>query len=185
MVRVASCPLLLVMLLSATAVAQSPFSALLADKPAPDGQKQLMVFGRFVGAWTFKGIEYHDDGTHATDEGEIQFHWILGGRAIQDVWIETARSDQRPKIYGTTVRIYDPDARIWHAIWVDPVFDTVQALTGGKAGNKIVLQGRKKGGVPIRWIFSHIKQDSFYWYGEKQTGKDWRKYEELWARRKQ
>ena len=49
---------------------------------------------------------------------------------------------------------------------------------------KIVMQGRKQDGVPIRWIFSHIKQDSFYWYGEKQTGKKCRLYEELWARRK-
>lgn len=185
MVRVVPCPLLWVTLLSATAVAQNRFSALLADNPAPDHQKQLMVFGQLVGLWTCKGVEYHDDGTRATDEGEIQFHWILGGRAIQDVWIETARSDQRPKICGTTVRIYDPETQTWRAVWIDPVFGTVQTLAGGKCGKKIVLQGQKKDGVPIRWIFSQIKQDSFYWYGEKQIGKKWRKYEEVWARRKQ
>ena len=119
MVRITPCSLLLVMLLPAPVVAQSPFSALLADKPARDHQKQLMLFGQFVGSWSFKGVEYHDDGTRATDEGEIQFPWILGGRAIQDVWLETGRSDQKPKIYGTTVRFYDPKTKAWRAIWID------------------------------------------------------------------
>lgn len=184
MIRVTRWALLLVLLLPAPAPAQGHFSALLADKAEAAHQKQLMVFGRFVGTWSFTGVEYHEDGTTATDNGEIQFHWVLRGKAIQDVWLETARSDHGPKIYGTTLRFYDPAIHAWKAVWIDPVFGTVQTLTGGKVGDRIVLQGRQRG-VPIRWIFSQIEPNSFYWYGEKKSGKKWRKYEEVRAHRRQ
>src|SRR5690348_17298313 len=88
----------------APAWGQSNFPALLAEKPASEHQEKLMLFGQFVGSWNFNGVEYRDDGSRPTDKGEVHFHWILEGRAIQDVWRETERSDSDAKFYGTTLR---------------------------------------------------------------------------------
>src|SRR5215471_11199646 len=108
---------------------QSSFPALLADKPAPEYQEKLMLFGQFVGSWSFTGVEYHDDGSHPTDKGEIHFHWVLEGRAIQDVFLETERSDSGQKLYGTTVRFYDPKADSWRITFIDPGLEIVRTMT--------------------------------------------------------
>ncbi|HZR29215.1 MAG TPA: hypothetical protein VFA71_10555 [Terriglobales bacterium] len=166
-----------------SAVAQSSFPALLAEKPASEHQDKLMLFGQFVGSWTFDGVEYRDDGSRRTDKGEIYFHWVLQGRAIQDVFLETERSDSEPKMYGSTVRFYDPKSDSWWVTYIDPVFGVVRALTGRKIGTEIVMQGKLPDGSPIRWIFSGIQPNSFHWSGEKLSGKRWHIYEELWAHR--
>lgn len=172
-----------VALVFAPAGAQSSFPALLAEKPAPEHQDKLMLFGQFVGSWKFSGIEYHDDGSHPTDEGEIYFQWALQGRAIQDVWLETRRSDSSPKIYGTTLRFYDPETDSWRVTFIDPGLGIVNVMKARKIGAEIVIEGQSAGGVSMRWIFSDIKQDSFHWHGERLRGKRWRTYEELWAHR--
>jgi hypothetical protein len=173
----------LVALVCISACGQSSFPALLAEEPAPEHQDKLMLFGQFVGFWTFDGAEYRDDGSRRTDKGEIHFHWVLQGRAIQDVFLETERSDSDPKIYGSTVRFYDPKSDSWLVTYIDPVFGVVRTLTGRKIGSEIVMQGELSDSTPIRWIFSDIKPNSFHWHGEKRIGKKWRTYEELWARR--
>jgi len=172
-----------VALVFAPAGAQSSFPALLAEKPAPEHQDNLMLFGQFVGSWNFDGVEYRDDGSRRTDKGEIHFHWVLQGRAIQDVFLETERSDSDPKIYGSTVRFYDPRSDSWRVTYIDPVFGFVRTLTGRKIGAEIVMQGELSDSSPIRWIFSDIQPNSFHWYAEKLSGKKWRTYEELWAHR--
>ncbi|SRR5216684_3211085 len=176
--------LLFAMLAAPQAFAQSSYPALLADGPYPEYKDKLATFGQFVGVWTFDGVEYHDDGTRPTDKGELHFQWVLQGRAIQDVWIETERSDARPNVFGTTIRFYDPKTDRWLATWVDPVNVAVQPLVGRTVGSEIVLEGTTKDAGKIRWIFSDIKPDSFRWHGERLVGKEWRTYEELSARRK-
>src|SRR5260370_38721275 len=111
-----------VALVFAPAGAQSSFPALLAEEPAPEHQDKLMLFGQFVGSWNFDGVEYRDDGSRRTDKGEIHFHWVLQGRAIQDVFLETERRDSDPKIYGSTVRFYDPRSDSWRGRLIDSGF---------------------------------------------------------------
>ena len=171
-------------LLFSHAAAQTTFPVLLAKKPAVEYQDQLMLFGQFVGAWTFEGVEYHDDGSRVTDKGEIYFQWVLQGKAIQDVWRETKRSDLATKIYGTTVRFFDPKSNSWRVIWIEPGLGVVTILKGLKVGDEIVITGQTASGSSIRWIFSDIKRNSFRWHADKSSGKDWRTYEELWAHRK-
>ena len=67
--------------------------------------------------------------------------------------------------------------------WIDPVFGVVRTLTGQKIGSEIVMQGGAADGLPIRWIFSDIKRNSFHWRAEKLKETKWHIYEELWARR--
>ncbi len=178
----------LILFMAAAAVplmAQNSFPALLADKPYPEYKEKLELFGQFVGSWVIEGKEYNDDGTvSATDKGEICFQWVLEGRAVQDVWVENHRSDANPKVYGTTVRFYDPKTDAWQVTWIDPVHGVVKPLIGHKVGAQIVMKGRAANADRIRWIFSDIKPDSFHWRGERLSGKRWRTYEEVSARRK-
>ncbi len=163
--------------------AQTTFPALLADKPNPALAGKLATFGQFVGSWTFTGTEYHEDGTRATDKGELHFRWILNGEAIQDVWRETERSDDAPRVLGTTLRYYDPKTDTWTITWVHPRYTTARSLTGRNSGNDIIIEGTSSSGAQYRWIFSEITKDSFRWHSERCTGKEWRLTEDLHARR--
>lgn len=167
------------------AIAQSVvFPGLVANGPEPKYQNKLQLFGQFVGSWTFEGTEYHDDGSRSTDKGEIHCQWVLGGRAVQDVFLETSRSDKDPLLYGTTVRFYDPKTDTWQVTWINPGAGVVRTFTGRQSESQIVMEGKTGDGTPIRWIFSDIRPRSFHWRGEKRTGTSWRIYEELDANRK-
>ena len=163
--------------------AQTTFPALLADGPAAQYREKLMLFGQFVGNWEFQGVEYHADGSRVTDRGEIEFGWVLEGRAVQDVWIERQRSDGKTKTYGTTLRVYDPKMDAWRIVWIDPPTGSEQLMVARKAGDQIVLEGKDSAGVAIRWIFSEIKPDSFHWRGERLVGASWQVYEECFPHR--
>ncbi len=58
--------------------------ALHADGPTGPHAEQLMLFGRFVGS---SRLEWSAPGSRNAT-GELHFGWVLGGRAVQDVWIE-------------------------------------------------------------------------------------------------
>src|SRR5262249_8970085 len=63
-------------------------AALGADGPAAGFESELALFGQFVGSWELDRTEYTVDGRVASvHRGEWHFGWVLGGRAIQDVWI--------------------------------------------------------------------------------------------------
>jgi hypothetical protein len=163
--------------------AQTTFPALLASGPAAQYRQKLMLFGQFVGDWEFQGVEYHADGSRVTDRGEIEFGWVLEGRAVQDVWIERERSDGKVKTYGTTLRVYDPKMDTWRIVWIDPPTGSEQLMVARKVGDQIVLEGKDREGIAIRWIFSDIKPDSFHWRGERRFGTSWRVYEECFPHR--
>lgn len=166
------------------AIAQSTFPALLANGPNEKYGDKLQTFGQFVGSWTFNGTEFHEDGSNSTDKGEIHCQWVLQGQALQDVFLETSRSDNDSLLYGTTIRFYDPKIDAWRVTWINPGAEVVRTFIGRKSGAEIVMEGIAGDGTPIRWIFSDIKSDSFHWRGEKHTGATWRIYEELDAHRK-
>jgi hypothetical protein len=163
--------------------AQIAFTSLVTDGPAAEYRNKLALFGQFVGKWEFQGFEYPANGTRVTDKGSIEFAWVLGGRAIQDVWIESERSDGAVKTYGTTIRFYDPKIDAWQILWIDPPTGHVQALIGRRDGDRIVLEGKRPDGVSIRWIFSEIKADSFHWSGEELVAGQWRLAEECFPHR--
>jgi hypothetical protein len=165
-------------------IAQNASRAWMADGPNAEYRDELQTFGQFVGAWTFEGSEYHENGSHSTDKGEIHCEWVLEGRAVQDVFMETSRSDNDPLLRGTTIRFFDPKINAWRVTWINPGAGVVRTFIGRKNGKEIVMEGTMGDGTPLRWIFSDIKVDSFHWRGEKRKGSRWRIYEELNAHRK-
>ena len=167
-----------------SAIAQSTFPALLANGPDAKYRAKLQLFGQFAGSWTFEGTEYRDDGSKPRDKGEIHCQWVLEGRAIQDVFLETSRSDHEPLLYGTTIRFYDPKTDAWTVTWINPGAAVVRRFVGRKSGSEIVMEGNAEDGTPIRWVFSDIEPCSFHWSGERRIGTNWRVYEELDAHRK-
>ena len=174
--------------LSAPLLAWAPKSRdmlglLFAAEPAPKYKDQLMLFGQFVGDWEFEGAALGPGGERSTDKGEIHFAWVLQGRAIQDLWIEREVSDKRPKVYGSTMRFYDPTIDAWRITWTEPGYGVITSLIGRKVADEIVLEGKDREGTTIHWIFSQIKSDSFHWRAERLIGNSWQLYEDLSARR--
>jgi hypothetical protein len=177
--------ILLFTFITAPLFAQSTFPELLAEKPDPKFHDKAITLGQLAGAWTWEGSGLSADGTRSvTDKGQLTFHWILDGRAMQDVWMETERSDGDALVLGTTVRFYDPKTDTWRATWLDPGNHAMKAITGRRAGDDIVFEGTSSDGTQFQWIFSEIKPDSFRWHAERLIGGKWVLYEDLRARRR-
>lgn len=74
MARISACMLAFSLFIGTSAADQGGFPALLAEPGADQGplnitMNELMLFGRFVGAWQFKSVEYRDDGSRPTQKG--------------------------------------------------------------------------------------------------------------------
>jgi len=65
--------------------------ALHVSRPADEHAGKLMLFGRFVGSWDLEWAGTGANGEPATATGELHFGWVLGGRAVQDIWIIPGR----------------------------------------------------------------------------------------------
>jgi hypothetical protein len=168
-----------------TMIATILFPLLIATGSAADHSDKLMAFGRLAGRWKFTGRQYNDNGSQTTDRGEIQVGWILGGRALQDVWIETGVSEGHPEMYGTTVRFYDPKIDAWRSVWSNPSTGTMRTFIGHATPDGIAFEGEDSSGRQIRWVFSEIAEESFRWHAEREvTPGKWHTYEELRAVRK-
>ena len=89
---------------------------LAADGPDMDLKEKLMLFGQFVGDWDIVECRYTQaDGTEVKMSGEVHFRWILGGTAIQDVWMGSRKDSQTVTLFGATIRFYDPKIDAWRS----------------------------------------------------------------------
>ena len=61
------------------------FDLIAAGGPYAPLADELMLFGRFVGAWDVASTWWDADGGARQQDGEWHFAWALGGRAVQDV----------------------------------------------------------------------------------------------------
>src|SRR5258705_4909610 len=100
--------------------------ALHVSGPADEHAGKLMLFGQFVGSWDLEWAGTGANGEPATATGELHFGWVLGGRAVQDIWIVPGRGQpgegQPPSAFhGSTIRFYDPSTDAWRSTWVAPV----------------------------------------------------------------
>ena len=158
-----------------------------ADGPFPGLEDKLRLFGQFVGDWEIvEDRNLGEDGTLTRSRGELHWGWILGGRAVQDVWMTIDEETGRSSPDGTTVRFYDPAIDAWHSVWLSPNQGAVKAFVARAAGDEIVLEGKTADGRPLRWFFSEIAPDSFRWHSERSLdgGKTWMLTEEMRIRRK-
>jgi len=170
---------------------------LVARGPHPSLGAHAETYGRLIGSWTGEVSVHPPDAPTVTTSAEIHFAWVLDGRAVQDVWITPALADRaaRPaatpelygtRLYGTTLRVFDPRRESWRVVWWDPPSGERAELEGRRvgAGGDIVQFGTRDG-WPIRWTFSEIRADSFLWQGHilEPAGSQWRLQGEFRMRR--
>ncbi|MBZ4330826.1 putative glycolipid-binding domain-containing protein [Corallococcus sp. AS-1-12] len=152
---------------------QAFVEALVSPGPSSELGDAAATFGWLVGGWEGTIQDHDADGSVRESPGEWWFHWVLDGRALQDVFIvPSRRAAARPgpganKRYGTTVRTFDRAAGQWQITWVSPTGGAINRLAGGRDGDRLVLLGEHHG-KPIRWSFSDIGPDRFTWLGEVQ-----------------
>jgi hypothetical protein len=159
-----------------------------AAGPDPAYAEHLGLFGRFIGAWDVEWQGTDRNGTPATMTGELYFGWVLGGRAVQDVWRVPSSGTPAATVrsfYGTTLRFYDPSIAAWRSTWIDPLNGRVRRFIGRPDGADIVLHGIGDD-PPERWCFRDITADSFRWTGEVSDDgrRTWRLDEQMFIRRR-
>ena len=157
--------------------------------PAGEHAEKLMTFGRFVGSWDLEWTGTDPNGTRATMNGELHFGWVLGGRAVQDIWIVPGRGrpgeGQRPlAFHGSTIRFYDPSIDAWRSTWIEPVNGLVRRFIGRLVDGDILLLSDEDD-PQLRWRFTDIEPNSFRWRGEssRDGGATWDLDEEMLATR--
>jgi hypothetical protein len=144
--------------------------ALEAYAPAADRARQMMLYGQFVGSWRGRRVAQDADGKRGELQAEVHFGWVLEGRAVQDVWIARTPTDDRVQIYGTTLRVYDPQEDCWHITWIDPLSQQTVQMIGREAGHDIVQECRDEAGRLRQWMFTGIQAKAFHWLSKEQTG---------------
>ena len=149
-------------------------------------KNRLMLFGQFVGDWDIVSVKSpNPSGVAFKAGGEVHFAWILGGRAIQDVWMTYDDELKKAVPVGTTIRVYDPGSGTWKSTWISVLRHTVQTFIARQFREDVILEGITEAAKPERWIFSEIKPDSFRWHSEESSddGESWTLTEEMVMRR--
>jgi hypothetical protein len=176
-----------------TAAQQQDFHSLLA---APVRSAEIPesgdAYGWLVGSWELEVLCYKGIDVSAQQiKGEAHFGWVLEGRAIQDVWImprpaeRTPGMDKSNNMYGTTLRIWDPEIKGWRIRWMNPVTGHREEQIGRWSGKDVVQIGARLDGTSTRWAFTEITRDSFHWIGESLNpdGRTWKLEGEFLASR--
>jgi len=148
---------------------------LLCSTRHPERAEGLGLYAFLVGTWHFDAMVWPEAGAPFKGEGSIAAGWVLGGRAIQDVW-------ELPGVFhGTTMRVYDPARDGWHIVWCDPLHNYYSRQFGRADGGDIVQLGHNDAGTPTRWSFRERSADNFLWRGEvsDDKGETWRREAEF------
>lgn len=165
---------------------------LISDSRSTDIEPEQDIYAPLLGNWKLKMIDYYPDGKRQREHtGSWHFSRTLEGRAIQDVLVSPELADRSSggamigNRYGNTFRMMDPGTRQWHVDWFNPVSGIHNQLIARKEGDRIIQQTVEIEELIMRWIFEHITEDSFHWYGESSAdkGKTWKLDVEFFARR--
>lgn len=153
------------------------FSALLLSDGPGSTAVDHELFGQFVGSWDLEVTWFKDRKPESRARGEWHFAWVLGGRAIQDIWIVPPLAEQRDGApvyeYGTSLRFPDAGGAFWHSTWHGPARGLIATFIAYRKGEDIVLD--RQDSDRVRWIFSDITPDRFRWRNEMATtnGASW------------
>jgi hypothetical protein len=164
--------------------------ALHVTAAAPEHADKLNLFGQFVGSWDVDWSGLDSDGMPAHARGELHFGWVLGGRAIQDIWIVPGRGEPIAAamrgFHGTTVRFYDPAIDAWRSTWIEPINGRVRRFIGRPKDGEIILLSDEEQPM-LRWRFTDITPRSVLWRGEisHDGGATWALEEEMRLTRRQ
>lgn len=165
---------------------QAMVSVLSASSPHPSLGDEARVWDRFIGTWDCAFTFFLDDGSIRHSSGELEFGWIMDGRAVQDIWITYPKEAGKERGIGTSVRFFDSKSKLWRVVFVSPAYGAVVTVQGGAEGDRIVLRGVDDENSMLRWSFNDIRSDSFIWRGEKSRdgGKTWKLEEEHHMKRR-
>jgi hypothetical protein len=154
---------------------QAMIAALGADRPHPSLGDEARTFDRLVGTWDCEFTFHLDDGKVVTKKGELEFGWILDGRAVQDIWTTYPAENGKERSSGTSLRVFDSKSKQWRVVFIQPQYAYIVTVAGGREGDRIVLRGTDTDGALIRWTFLDIADNSFNWHGEKSRdrGQTW------------
>ena len=111
MARISACMLAFSLFIATTAADQGGFPALLAEPGAAEHHDELMLFGRFVGAWQFKSVEYRDDGSRPTQKGAPGLFTVSQCRSALDSASER-RLQGRRNLYAA-IRFFSNEVKEW------------------------------------------------------------------------
>jgi hypothetical protein len=136
---------------------------------------QNALFDQLVGTWDVR-YEFTDkNGKLRSNLGQVHYSWVLGGKALQEIWTSDSESkDLLP--FGTTIDFYDLKRQRWTAVWIYPAEGMAMIMTGGDVNGSFVLTGHDQSGALQRWSTSVGQRDSIVIRAEisNDEGKTWR-----------
>jgi hypothetical protein len=166
-------------------VTDSLADALHVAGPSGPHADELRLFGQFIGSWDIAWSGLDAQGETQTARGELHFGWVLGGRAVQDIWIVPGRGEHgggEPPLafHGSTIRFYDASIGAWRSTWIDPANGRVRRFVGRSLDGDILLLSDEDD-PQLRWRFTDITPQSFVWRGEisRDGGASWTLDEEM------
>ena len=161
---------------------------LTALNASPDIPPQDSWFAPLIGEWDFVWTDKQNC-SECDICGEWIFSWIIEGCAIQDVFICPSRSQRnnnksKDVTYGTTLRWYNAKEHCWEAVYAEK--ESFSTLKAKKDKSDIVLTCTNCEGYEMKWIFSEIKPDSFYWRNiiSNDSGESWNVISQVYATRR-
>jgi hypothetical protein len=105
--------------------------------------------------------------------GVWDLRWEPDGRGVNEVvsilddHVILERFDGRPSIplVGMSVSAWDEAIGAWRQTWVDNDGQYLE-LTGGRDGDRVILERRRPDGRRQRMVFSDIEPESLHWSWE-------------------
>ena len=147
------------------------------------------TFGRFIGSWELDWSRPADPDAPVGVRGDLHFGWVLGGRAVQDVWVvpsvgASGAGEPGYAFHGSTIRFFDPRISAWRSTWVEPVNGRVRKFIGRDVDGEIHLVSLDEDPF-LRWRFTEISADRFVWLGEwsDDEARTWQLEERMVAHR--
>lgn len=162
-------------------------NALCSDARSERIPEEYDFFGSLIGEWDIEWNDHLDEAEPRKVKGEWIFSWVLGGTAVQDLFIVPSRTerliDKQPDAeYGTTLRIFNPKTSAWD-IFYGCTGEAIR-LTARKTGEEIILTENTTS--KMRYVFSDITSSTFGWRKERMDELGiWQSVAKVIAERKQ
>lgn len=146
-----------------------------ADDAATTSAAKSAVLDKLAGTWNVRYEFVDKTGQSRVNNGQVQYTWILDGKALQEVWTSDSESKD-PRPFGTTINFYDPKRQQWTAVWVYPSQGETFQMTGGDVSGNFVLTGHDRSGALQRWSTSLVTADSVIGRFDisRDEGKTWK-----------
>jgi len=141
--------------------------ALVAAEATDHYPERMKRFGRLVGSWAVTGTRLDETTGEWSERSFVwQMEFILDGRAVQDIEIESRPSHPAGReTVATAIRVYDPLAGAWRVSYFAPLTGEYCHLVATPYRYGVRQDGTRTDGKPIRWNFTSITATSYRWEG--------------------